>query len=566
MKSFETLTPRAQIGVLAAACLLFLALAWTSRFGAGAATTACAAFLAIVALASPRLGILLVVFCTPIRSIFALPKESMQIVLAVGMAAVTLRHLPVLLSFLRNRQPRLLLVLVAFIVVYVLRSALELMQHPETGLKAVAQEAVFYVAVLCVALAAYAHAAEHGFATALLTAAGLAIGLTMTVDIVNTYFAGLNDRLGWLVYGFPGERFSGLHINPNATGKFLLLGAFLAIAVLAATRRPAIAGAAILGLVITTLCFSATFSKSTLLAAIAAVSIWLAASAWRRDWPRVLRGLGAAVLMLGTIGVWYLTLGPQADRLARRNLLEFRNLSTEALDRPRPEKTLTRQLEDEMRIGRSYTMTVQQPPADAPADTEANRSTTVEKPSANAPADAGAKRDATADKPSPATAVPKSEMYRNIPGQIVYAKRDCGWECTGQRDRLWRTGLAIVGEHWLIGIGPHRWVPEYQARLGFPFDTPHDIVLEMWGAYGLAGIALYVTLLVLLARQLVRSIAVPVSAPSFILVSMTALYIIAMLISELVDPAKFLAMTPHAIWLWIFAATAVAGSEVTRES
>jgi len=554
MTRFETLTPRAQIGALAAACLLFLALAWTSRFAPAAATTACAAFLAIAALVSPRLGILLVVFCTPIRSIFALPKESMQIVLAVGMAAVTLRHLPQLLAFLRKREPRLLLVLAAFIVVYVLRSAVELLQHPDTSPKAVAQEAAFYVAVLGVALAAYAHAAERGFASALLAAAGLAIGLTLAVDIVNTYFAGLNDRLGWLVYGFPGERFSGLHVNPNATGKFLLLGAFLAVAVLAASRRPAIAAAAAVGLVVTTLGFSATFSKSTLLAATAAVLAWLAAAAWRRDWPRALRILGAAALMLGTIGLWYLMLAPHAERLAMRNMLEFKKLGTAMLDRPAPEKTLTRQLEDEMRIGRSYTMTIEKPPAGPPPNRETN-----------APADTGTTRDTAADKPTEQEP-PKSELYRNVPGRIVYAKRDCGWECTGQRDRLWGTGLAIVGEHWLLGIGPHRWVPEYQARLGFPFDAPHDIVLELWGGYGLVGIALYVALLVLLVRQLVRSVAVPVAAPAFILVSTTALYIVAMLIAELVDPAKFLAMTPHAIWLWTFAAAAAAATDVTREA
>jgi hypothetical protein len=544
VKKFEDLTPRAQIGALAAVCILFLATTWTSRFGIDGATIASTVFFAVVALASPPLGILLVVFCTPLRSIFALPKESMQIVLAVGMTAVTLRHLPLLFAFRRTRRPRLLVVLAAFILVYALRSGLELLQHPETSLKAVAQEAAFYVAVLGVALAAYAHATERGFATALLAAACFAILLTMTVDIVNTYFAGLNDQIGWLVYGFPGERFSGLHVNPNATGKFLLLGAFLAIAVLATNHSPTVAGAAIAGLVATTLCFSATSSKSTLLAAVVAVSAWLAVAAWRREWPRALKVLGAAAVMLGTMGLWYLLLAPHAERLAERNLLEFRKPGTAWLDRPAPDKPIARQLEDEMRIGRSYTMTVR-PPATA-SEAETKGDTATGKPAARTPG--------------------KSEMYRSIPGKIVYTKRDCGWECTGQRDRLWGTGLAIVGEHWLLGIGPHRWVPEFQARLGFPFDTPHDIVLELWGGYGLAGLALYVALLVLLVRQLARSAALPISAPAFVLVSVTALYIVAMLVAELVDPAKFLAMTPHAIWLWIFAAAAAAGLEITREA
>jgi len=39
--------------------------------------------------------------------------------------------------------------------------------------------------------------------------------------------------------------------------------------------------------------------------------------------------------------------------------------------------------------------------------------------------------------------------------------------------------------------------------------------------------------------------------------------IVAMLIAELVDPAKFLTMNPHAIWLWTFAAAAAAGLEAS---
>lgn len=567
MKSLEDLTPAARIGALIAACAIFLAVAWTSRFGTGPATAACAALLAIVSLAAPRLGILLVVFCTPLRSIFVLPKESMQIVLAAGMAAVTVRHLPRFPAFLRQRRPRLLVVLAAFIVIYALRTTLELLQHPETDLKTVAQETAFYVAVLGMALAAHAHARERGFASMLLAAAGLSVLLTMAVDVVNTYFPTLNDQLGLLIYGLPGERFSGLHVNPNATGKYLLLGTFLTAAVLAATRSPAVAGAAMVGLIATTLCFSATFSKSTVLAGTVALLAWLAATTWQRDWPRAARILGALVLVLGMTGLWYLAIAPYAERLELRNLLEFKKLSTAIVDRPAAPTTLARRLEDEMRIGRSYSMTVDKPAASAPTSNAtpgntAAGNTAAAKPPAGAPAAAATSRNTPPEKPA-ADGSTNSEMYRNVPGRITYTKRDCGWQCTGQRDRLWGTGLAIVGEHWLIGIGPHRWTAEYQARLGFPFDSPHDAPLELWGGYGVAGVALYLALLVLLARHLMRSVALPTSSPAFILVTTTALYIVAMLIAELVDPAKFLTMNPHAIWLWTFAAAAAAGLEAS---
>lgn len=561
MKRFEDLTPMARFGLLIAACVVFLAVAWSSRFATSPAAAACAALLAIVALVAPRLGILLVVFCTPIRSIFDLPKESMQIVLAVGMAAVTLRHLPLFAAFLRRRQPQLLVVLAAFILVYVLRVVLELVQYQDVDLKTVAQEAGFYVALLGVALAAHVHSRERGFTSMLLAAAGLAVGLTIAVDIVNTYFPALDDDLGLLRHGIPGERFSGLHVNPNATGKYLLMGTFLAVAVLVATRRPIVVGVAGLALIATTLSFSATFSKSTLLAATVALLAWLAATTLRRDWAGAARVVGAVVLMLSMAGLWYLAIAPYAERLELRNLLEFKKLSTAMADRPATSKTLTRRLEDEMRIGRSYSMTVEKPPVSASSSgATPGNAVAAKPPPSGVPTDTGVSRNTGPGKPA-ADGSTNSEMYRSIPGQITYTKRECGWQCTGQRDRLWGTGIAIVAQHWLIGIGPHRWVPEYQARLGFPFDAPHDAVLELWGGYGIAGLALYIVLLVLLVRQIARSFALPTSAPTVIFVTTTALYIVAILVAELVDPAKLLAMNPHAVWLWTFAAAAAARLE-----
>jgi hypothetical protein len=514
MNHFRDLPTSRQIGLLLGCCTLFLVLAWGSRFDIIASTVACAALLAGVALALPELGILMVVFCTPIRSVFDLPQESMQIVLGSGMAAVTLRHLPLFANLLRERRPRLLLVLAAFIVVYAARGALELVQYPDTGLRTVAAEGVFFVALLGVALAAHARAAGRGFGSALLAAAAAAIVLTMAVDTIDTYFPSLGNALS-LLKGIPGQRFSGLHVNPNATGKFLLLGSLLAAALVVATTRRSVALPGMLAIAATALCFSATSSKSTLLAAAGALLAWLAVAAWRLEGLRAVKILGTAALVAGAIGGWYVVIAPHAERLAMDNFLVFKNVGANAIDRPAPPTTLAQQLEDEMRIGRSYSMKVQKPPANAPAN---------------------------------------SEMYRNIPGRITYTPRNCGWACTGQRDVLWGTGVAIVAEHWLIGIGPHRWAPEYQARVGFPFDTPHNVLLELVGGYGLAGLALYLAALVLLVRLVARAFALPRAAPDHILVTATALYIVAMLLAELVDPAKFLAMTPHAIWLWIFAA------------
>lgn len=514
MRAFADLSPAERAAALLGCCALFLVLAWSSQFGIRMATAVCAALLVLVALLLPRLGILLVVFCTPIRSIFDLPQESMQIVLGSGMAAVTLRHLPLLPRFIRERRPTLLLVLAAFIVLFAARTALELLQYPAGNLAAIAREAAFYVAVLGVALAAYSHAAERGFAAALLTAAGFVLVLTMAVDTINTYFPVIGNATG-LLTGAPSIRFAGLHVNPNATGKYLLFGTLISTAVLLAARSRLAMVLAVVGIVATAICFSATSSKNALLAVTGALLAYLVVTAWRRQWRRAAEMLAVTALVFATIGTWYVVLAPYAERLALRNVLEARKLPKGALERPIPQMPVMRQIEEELRIGRSYSMT-------------------VEKPSETQPAN--------------------SEMYRNIPGKITYTARDCGWRCTGQRDLLWGSALAIIADHWLIGIGPHRWLPEYQARLGFPFDTPHEVWLELWGGYGLAGLALQGVLVFLLAQQVLRCLRVSSDAAGFIFLQSTALYMVAMLLAELVDPAQFLAMNPHAIWLWTFGA------------
>jgi hypothetical protein len=581
-KDFADLTPMERTAALAGCCAVFLALACSSLLGARPATVACAAFLALVALLLPRLGILMVVFCTPIRSIFDLPQESMQIVLGSGMAAVTLRHLPLLPGFLRERHPRLLVVLAAFIVLFVARTGLELLQHPGEKLLADARETAFYVALLGVALAAYSHAGERGFAAALLTAAGLAVALTMAVDTVDTYFPDAGKAAG-LVNDAAGLRFAGLHVNPNATGKYLLFGTLASTAVLLAARSRLAAVMGVVAVVTTALCFSATYSKSTLLAAVGALGVLLLVMCWRRQWRRATALFAVTVLVVVTAGAWYVALAPLADRLALRTVLQARNLPKDGLDRPVPQRPVARQIEDELRIGRSYSMTVgkqQQQPSEPKAESPPGAISGEKAPPEQPPVTA--KVEPPSNTPPPGTAKPppqpveaepragrsytmkverpsdapsgNSEMYRNIPGRITYTPRDCDWRCTGQRDLLWGSGLDIVAEHWLVGIGPHRWTAEYQARLGFPFDTPHEVWLELWGGYGLAGLALQAVLVFLLAQQVLRCFRTSPGAPGSIFLQATALYMVAMLLAELVDPAQFLAMNPRAIWLWTFAA------------
>jgi hypothetical protein len=126
------------------------------------------------------------------------------------------------------------------------------------------------------------------------------------------------------------------------------------------------------------------------------------------------------------------------------------------------------------------------------------------------------------------------------------AVRDCGISCTGQRDILWKAGLETVRDHWLWGVGFGGLKGELMARLEYPFDSPHSAVLELWGEFGIAGAVLYFSLALLIIRR-ARAVVVVNALPFVIGCS---LYAISILITELFEPAKFFAMSPHAIWIW----------------
>ena len=495
---------------------LFLLLAWSSRFSPEAATIGCAALLLVAAMLVPRLGIFLVVLCTPIRSLFDLPQERMQIVLAAGLLGIALRHIHLVAKFFRKKkkEPGILLIFAAFLCVFGARTLLEFGQYGGGDWWSVAKETVFYLSMFVAALASYSHANDGRFRTGLITSVAVAIGLTLVVDTIAVYFPYSNDALGLIKY-WPGVRFSGLHVNPNATGKYLIFGAVLACCFLWTARNRYQASLSLAFLAVTTLAFSATFSKSAALAVFGALLAFSIYEAVTRKWRNTGFVLATTLLVFGEVATWYVGVAPVARHAAVQNRIEFKKLALNAPAKPMTEATITAQVEREMRIANSYAMRMEM---------------------------------------SPPPTAPNEEMYKNIPGSIIYTKRDCGWTCTGQRDLLWGTGLAIVADHWLLGIGPHQWSREYMARLNFPFDTPHDAPLELWGGYGLAGAVLYLLLVYQLLFLATQSFQTPRSSPKYVFLVGTSLYTLAMLLTELVDPEKFLVMSPHTVWLWIFIA------------
>jgi O-antigen ligase len=145
-------------------------------------------------------------------------------------------------------------------------------------------------------------------------------------------------------------------------------------------------------------------------------------------------------------------------------------------------------------------------------------------------------------------------MYRNIEGQIVYTARDCGVGCTGQRDRLWSGGLTILRENWLFGVGLVGWPGAFLASAGFPFDSPHDALIEIWGGHGIAGLLVYLAFAYLLLRTCLAAPSPRLDGSEAVFAEAVRLFALTIFLSEFVDPVKFLAANPHAVWLWVLLA------------
>jgi O-antigen ligase len=143
-----------------------------------------------------------------------------------------------------------------------------------------------------------------------------------------------------------------------------------------------------------------------------------------------------------------------------------------------------------------------------------------------------------------------SRMHMSPDGKILYEKRsDDVWK-TGQRDLLWNAGLDVLAANVLWGIGFDAWREEMQRRLGFPFASPHNGLLETAGAFGIIGGLLYGLLAIFLLKSLFhvrRHLAQQPATPAFL---WPVLSIASLLVIELVDVSTILAPVLFAVWSW----------------
>jgi hypothetical protein len=136
--------------------------------------------------------------------------------------------------------------------------------------------------------------------------------------------------------------------------------------------------------------------------------------------------------------------------------------------------------------------------------------------------------------------------------KIVSVQQDnCGIACTGQRVRIWSASLQVLKRHWLFGIGFAGWKAQLLDLLGFPFDSPHNGLLEVFGEFGLLGVFLYASLIILILYRIKLFITFDTSCFFYYSYLIILLYNIGLLIIELFEPTRFFSINPSLLIVWV---------------
>jgi hypothetical protein len=128
----------------------------------------------------------------------------------------------------------------------------------------------------------------------------------------------------------------------------------------------------------------------------------------------------------------------------------------------------------------------------------------------------------------------------------------CGASCTGHRMDLWKAGLDVVRQHWLFGIGFGGWRYEMQPRLGFPFTSPHNVTIHLWGMFGLLGLGLNLALYCLVLKRAwdLRRIGAPQDDGAIWAVASTA-SILMIFIHETAETSWIFSLSRFGLFSWL---------------
>jgi O-antigen ligase len=129
-------------------------------------------------------------------------------------------------------------------------------------------------------------------------------------------------------------------------------------------------------------------------------------------------------------------------------------------------------------------------------------------------------------------------------------KKVTGLEQTGQRERLWEAGVDVVRNHWLWGLGPAGLTAAMTKALNYPFTSPHNFALELLGAYGLLGGAIYIALILALwSAGITLTHDQRMLLPGGLIIAP----ILVLLLAEIVEPSLAFGYGVVGFWFWCFA-------------
>ena len=370
-------------------------------------------------------------------------------------------------------------------------------------------------------------------------------------------------------------RLAGLHTNPLATGKFILVPCcLLAVSLIWPdqhhTHFKSIVTWALFAIV--ALALVATESKSTILAFLLSLLVmtFIASRVEMLMLKSLVSAVTVSLLFLAIIVLWSVVIAPPLKHYGATAWLEAVNLSRtdvhELAESP-PGASLI--------IGRSEAPAKPADVASTPANSHSQAQvSTSAQPSAGSHSEPGSSAsEPDSSRLPPADAGPLNRLLSEfrvgksvriqapirdldnplstlVEGEETGIARNCGVFCTGQRDLLWKAGLETIKKHWLIGIGFGGWKKVLGDELGFPFDHPHLGLIEVWGEFGMLGLAMYLTLIAFLVKRARDAISTKVGGFGKWFLVGSSMAALAFLANELFDATKFFSMSPHAIWIW----------------
>jgi O-Antigen ligase len=187
---------------------------------------------------------------------------------------------------------------------------------------------------------------------------------------------------------------------------------------------------------------------------------------------------------------------------------------------------------------------------------EENVSHESEKPSFNETVTQSVNADTSPQTDNQAVSTNKSDSQDlsllKSESKVVSVQQDnCGIACTGQRVRIWSASLQVLKRHWLFGIGFAGWKAQLLDLLGFPFDSPHNGLLEVFGEFGLLGVFLYASLIILIIYRFKLFITFDNSCFFYYSYLIILLYNIGLLIIELFEPTRFFSINPSLLTIWV---------------